>query len=245
MAMHDSGPNLSQVDPPAPERGRQPVPWGSRDIAWAILTVIVAVPVGVGIGAILAIGLDASDSVLTLALSAFFEAVLLGVALRFSIVKYGSPWAALGFNRSWKMRNLGLVVGGIFLSLAGAAVYAVGLRALGFGDELPSPPNFVEEGSVTFALGAVLAVGVAPLAEETFFRGFVFGGLRGRLGLRGAAPLSAGLFALAHLDPITYIPIFLTGLILVWAYIKTGSLWTSIQLHMAYNAIVLVIARQS
>ena len=42
VAMQDSDPGLWQVDSPAPERGRQPVPWGSGDIIKATGAIILA-----------------------------------------------------------------------------------------------------------------------------------------------------------------------------------------------------------
>ena len=55
------------------------------------------------------------------------------------------------------------------------------------------------------------AVIVAPFVEETFFRGFVFAGLRSRYDWRWAAAISAALFAGAHLSLTFFIPAFLLG----------------------------------
>ena len=64
-----------------------------------------------------------------------------------------------------------------------------------------------------------------PVAEETFFRGFLYGGLRGSWGpVRGGA-VSAGLFGLAHPDLFLIVPVTLLGALLVWLYAWTGSLW--------------------
>ena len=241
--MGSSNPYLAQAKSPGGEQ--EPVPWGGRDIAWALLAILLAIPVAVGLAAVLVYGLDVSDAVLSLAISGFIEAVLIGVALLFSIVKYRCSWAALGF-RGWRgLGDLGLVGAGVLACLVVSVVYGVILRGLGFDDALPETPDFVEASSVVAALGALLAVGVAPLAEESFFRGFVFGGLRGRLGFKAAAALSAALFAVAHLLPITFIPIFFIGLILVWVYARTRSLWSAIQVHMGYNGIVLLLAWQT
>ena len=91
------------------------------------------------------------------------------------------------------------------------------------------------------AVAVFLAVIVAPLAEETFFRGFVFAGLRSRFGFKGAAIAASGLFAVAHIQPITFVPIFMIGFVLAWIYAGTGSLGAAILVHAAYNGIIMAL----
>ena len=235
----------SYVDPfaavEAPETETTEAPWGKGDIGWAVLGAVLSIPFAVVLGVVLVLSLDISEAVLTLAVSGFIEGVLFTISWRYSILKYHCSWGMLGFRNRWRIVNLAMVGAGLVLALAAAIIYGGILRAVGLGDSLPSAPDFVESGPNLFAWGAVLAVVVAPVAEETFFRGFIFGGLRGRIGFWWAAAASATLFAFAHLDPITFVPIFIIGLVLVWVYSRTGSLWYSIQLHMGYNAIVLML----
>ena len=51
----------------------------------------------------------------------------------------------------------------------------------------------------------------APLAEEIFFRGFIFGGLRRYMNLATAGAISGFLFALAHGDPGLILPFWGIG----------------------------------
>ena len=85
------------------------------------------------------------------------------------------------------------------------------------------------------------AVPVARLGEGTFFRGFVFAGLRSRFGFKGAAIAASGLFAVAHIQPITFVPIFMIGFVLAWIYAGTGSLGAAILVHAAYNGIIMAL----
>jgi membrane protease YdiL (CAAX protease family) len=92
-----------------------------------------------------------------------------------------------------------------------------------------------------FALvaAAFLVCVVAPLAEELFFRGFLFGALRKR-GLLVAAPISGIAFGLAHVasSPIGFIvPLATLGVILALLYERTGSLYPPIALHALNNSI--------
>lgn len=88
----------------------------------------------------------------------------------------------------------------------------------------------------TFALlaGAVL---VAPICEEIFFRGFLFGGLLHRMSFWPAALLSAFLFGLAHGDVGSFAVLFVFGIVLAYVRWRTGSIWPGIVIHAANNAI--------
>jgi membrane protease YdiL (CAAX protease family) len=92
-------------------------------------------------------------------------------------------------------------------------------------------------GTVLFAL---LAVVVAPLAEETFFRGFLFRGFSNSWGWVVGAIVSAAIFGAAHLQLTVFVPLFALGFALAWVYKRTGSLWASIALHAIFNAISVI-----
>ena len=92
-------------------------------------------------------------------------------------------------------------------------------------------------GIVLFTIVAVL---MAPLAEEVYFRGFVFKGFAESWGwVRGAA-VSGALFSLAHLQLTLFLPLFALGFGLAWVYQRTGSLWTSIALHAIFNGVAVL-----
>ena len=98
------------------------------------------------------------------------------------------------------------------------------------------PLEFTETG-LGLAIIVVLAVVVAPFAEEIFFRGFIFTGIGNRYGYGWGAVVSALLFSLAHMQPAALLPIFMLGLLLAWLYMKTGSIWVCIFTHLAYNSL--------
>jgi hypothetical protein len=93
----------------------------------------------------------------------------------------------------------------------------------------------------------LIVVFLAPFVEEVLFRGLVFGNLR--LKSRTVAyVVSCALFALLHVwqfalvnHDITYflvmIQYLVPGLVLAWVYDRTGTLWTSVALHAAANAL--------
>jgi uncharacterized protein len=85
-------------------------------------------------------------------------------------------------------------------------------------------------------IAVVLVAGlIAPVTEETFFRGFLQTFFRYSLRSPWAAVcLSAALFALIH--PIwTWPQIFFLGVCLGYLYERTGNLWANITLHALFN----------
>lgn len=99
-------------------------------------------------------------------------------------------------------------------------------------------------GSTDSHLLLVLAMVVAaPAFEEALFRGFGFAGLcKSALGARGAIVVTALVWALIHLqyDWIDKGMVFLIGLLLGWARLRSGSLWTPLLMHAALNALACI-----
>lgn len=82
----------------------------------------------------------------------------------------------------------------------------------------------------------------APICEETCFRGMLFGGLRERLPLLGAALISALIFGGLHAPegPTAVPPLIVFGFVLALLYEKTESLVPGVGLHMLNNSIALI-----
>jgi|GEM_PF-835469 len=104
-------------------------------------------------------------------------------------------------------------------------------------------------GQVLFMIGAAV---LAPIGEETLFRGYVFNAIRQtfqtqRWGVALAYLLSAFGFMIAHSLSATQgligllIPTFLMGLVLAWAIHRTGSLLPGIIAHALNNSIALAL----
>jgi membrane protease YdiL (CAAX protease family) len=173
------------------------------------------------------------------------EGMLLLVVWRFAVAKYRCGWEALGF-RHFNLRNALILI--LVVLSAGVLInylYAVVVSLIGAESlEPPSQPSPLpfdyELGWASLSLLAFISLIAAPLAEETFFRGFIFIGIGKRFGYAWGAVLSALLFSLAHLQFGALVPIFLLGLLLAWLYARTGSLWTCILAHFTYNSIALL-----
>jgi uncharacterized protein len=87
----------------------------------------------------------------------------------------------------------------------------------------------------------LMAVVVAPITEETLFRGFIYGVLKRYIGAIGAAVVSAGLFAALHLNLGALPALFVLALCLTLAYEATGSLLANICMHAFFNLTMLLL----
>jgi hypothetical protein len=103
-------------------------------------------------------------------------------------------------------------------------------------------PSGIFDHAVTVPLAVILTVVAAPVVEETFFRGFLFNGLRRTLGFSGAASLSGLLFALAHAQGTLIIPFTVIGMIFAWTYRRAGTLWANIGAHCLFNLVSVLLA---
>lgn len=82
---------------------------------------------------------------------------------------------------------------------------------------------------------------VAP-AEESIFRGVIFGKMERALGYRRALAYSAVIFALAHLDLWRIPSTLIVGLTTAIIYHKTGTLTSSIIIHAVNNTASLTLS---
>jgi hypothetical protein len=131
------------------------------------------------------------------------------------------------------------VVAWLGASLASYAVIAL-LQAVGIDPEPQAAEQALE--IIDPWLAVLSIVILAPIAEETFFRGVVFNAFRREGGRRWAYLGSSVLFAVIHVSLVAVVPIFLLGLALAWVYERTGSLLAPMAMHAVVNGVSVVLA---
>ncbi len=223
-------------------------PWGTPAILIGL-----AIPValwGASLGIAIAGGetadLSSTEVITSLILTiVILDGIFLAVPALVALRRYRLGWEGLGF-RAFDRDKLRMAV----VAAAGAwgAVIIYGLViTLVFG-EGAAPEQDVEELFSSKAVLPVVGVAVvlaAPLAEEVFFRGFVFPGLIRPFGVFGAIVGSGLLFAMFHVtgpdSAGLIIPFTPIGMMFAWLYFKTGTLWTSIAAHLVFNLVSFII----
>ncbi|HSJ26276.1 MAG TPA: CPBP family intramembrane glutamic endopeptidase [Longimicrobiales bacterium] len=148
----------------------------------------------------------------------------------------GRSAGALGTAVSGQaMRQAGVGMG---VGLAGLTTAVVGIGAVG-SLTYSAAPGTTTGWLTTVALhGGVFTV--AALAEEALFRGYPFQVLARWAGPVVATAVTSVLFAAAHgMNPevgvLALLNIFLAGVLLAVAYLRTLSLWFATAVHMAWN----------
>ena len=179
------------------------------------------------------VGLRAGAALVVCGLVAARAARTGGIA-RLGLRRTGGPPAPLVALAAW-LACLPVVIG---LSLINSRI----LSAL----DHPQQPQhwlaeFLSSGDArTSPLAWVAMAVVLPAAEELFFRGGLYGGLRRVIATPLAVLASALIFGLVH-DPDYLLPAAALGAILALLYEVTGSLATPICFHVLHNAFTLAM----
>jgi membrane protease YdiL (CAAX protease family) len=243
--------------PPAPDAAHE------ADVRWPVWTAPAAIALGFGVGVFASVIVGAIASAnggslahptpaVALISDVLFDLGFVVAAIFFSRVRGRPSPADFGFRRiRWRTGVIAVVVAAISYYLL-TAVYASLLNLHG-NDKLPKELGV--SGSTAALVGAAVFVCViAPIVEEFFFRGFIFGALRqmrivvaGReLGTWVAAIVTGILFGLAHTGSASaqyLVPLGFLGFVLCLVRWQTRSLYPCMALHSINNSLALGIGQ--
>jgi CAAX protease family protein len=224
------------------ERRERAAPtWGPGRVAVGILALLLTT----GVEATVVVGFDPDLETLAgkLVLQAALAATLVGIAF----IVAGGPAGGPAQARALGLRRPGAP----FLGLA-ALTYVTYVAVAIVYSALVNPHQEditrdlgVDETAIAAVVAGLLIVVAAPVSEEIFFRGFIFGGLRTRLPFWVAGPLSAAIFGIFHFtgsDSWAVIPVLaFLGFGLAFVYERTGSLYPTMLIHAVNNAIAFAL----
>lgn len=129
----------------------------------------------------------------------------------------------------------------IALGAVGALVVSVAVSQLGEPEGVKQALDVARTPELFVASLAVMAL-LAPLVEETVFRGLLYGWVAGRWGTTIAWFVSSILFAAAHIEPAHVLLVLPLGLWFGWLRQRTDSLWPSLVAHVVNNGLAVVAA---
>jgi membrane protease YdiL (CAAX protease family) len=223
------------------------VPWGWRDVGLALLLVVfgtVALVIALQVSIQLAgleVGSGLASPIVYLASVGIYALLVLGVYL-FAARRAG--WQALGM-RAAPIQTFLATPPLVFIGLMGIA--AVNTTIAWFqGGTFENPQIEALSGEQAFTLPVLLLVlllvaGLAPLAEELFFRGMIYPLLRQRYGPVAAILLNAAIFAAFHFIPLIFPALFVLGLLLAFLREWSGSTLPCILYHALQNGFVVIL----
>ncbi len=166
----------------------------------------------------------------------------LGVVYWF-VRRRGGGWKSLGFKSFRVSQAAFVVVIGFIGFLAVAATATAVLQHVAPGVDITAEQNipFLEAknaGEIVLAFLALIVI--APIAEETIFRGLLLPAFGKIIGVLPAVLLISAGFGVLHPPVNAMVVIGAFSLFLCWAYIKTKSIWPAIMLHAAKNLIAFL-----
>ena len=159
--------------------------------------------------------------------------------------------AAFGFNRknSGRCLLLGLAtgLGLVLIAMALALISSLLIKALGDQAEPQKLVTLIAEESAkqenigTLIFFVMMAVAVAPVAEEILFRGILYPAVKQLGHPRVAVIGTALLFALFHVNLLTFASLTAVALALIALYNFTDNLLAPITAHAVFNASNLIM----
>ncbi len=179
-----------------------------------------------------------------------FDLCFVASALYFTYLGGGRQRLEFGYRRiSWRL-GIGAAVAAMVLYYVVSAIYAQ-LVSIHGTDQLPTDLGVHTSTAAAVGTAAFVCV-LAPICEEFFFRGFLFGILRqmrvrvGRveLGPWIAAVIVAVLFGLAHTGSARseyLIPLGFLGFVLCLLRWRTGSLYPGMAVHSLNNCLAFAV----
>jgi hypothetical protein len=222
------------------------IPWGWRDIVAVLLLVVIGALAFILLArAIVSItgwqvGSGMTSPVLYIASASIYGILLLGVYL---FAARQSGWEALGIRRPpWWTITITPIL--LLVEMTGMVIINNMIAYLR-GEMFVNPQIEAMTGGEPLApymlvLLLLLIAVLAPIAEELFFRGMLYGWLRQQWGTGVAIIASAAIFAVLHFIPLLIPALFFIGLVLALLREWSNSTIPCIILHMLQNGIVVI-----
>jgi uncharacterized protein len=150
----------------------------------------------------------------------------------------------LGLGRRISWTDIGLAPVTYVLALLTQIIVFVVVAAVFPGLPLHQAQQlgFHPSSSLTATILAFLTIVViAPLAEETLFRGYLYGHLKTHVPAVLAGSVTSLLFGIAHFNWRVSIAAFVMSLFLCGLRSRTGSIWAGVLVHMITNGVAFYI----
>jgi membrane protease YdiL (CAAX protease family) len=167
------------------------------------------------------------------------DVALVGVVWALLVRRGVLTWRQMGLSGGLSAHALlsGVAWGFGFTAVATALTVLLGL----VGVAQDQADQFPLEGAATVWRLAIWFAGVVivPVAEEIFFRGFVFRAMSARKGLARGLVYSSMIFAAAHANLAALLPLTAGAVLLAYGYSRSRDLWVPIVAHAFNNGLAL------
>jgi len=164
------------------------------------------------------------------------------VLIRHFLRDHEMSWSeAFGFHNSWKKAlKLGLLAGICFLPVGWGLQSLVAWLMQHFNIPVEEQQAVQVLRHTTSWLGSIalgiIAIFLAPVAEEMLFRGILYPAIRQAGYPRIALWSTSIVFAAMHMNMPSFVPLLLLAFLLVFLYERTNNLLSCIVAHSFFNA---------
>jgi uncharacterized protein len=234
------------------------VRWGWPEVAlFTVLYLICGIVIGYGLmeAAVRIFGaspteifgstMSTAKSVVLLTAQAAIDAGAILYFYLMLLVRTPAPfWKSIGWRQLHP--GAGTVRHSALQFLATGAALAVGVSLVG-GFLNPKSSLPIEEllkAPISVLLFGILGVVVAPLVEETVFRGFLYPVIARRTGIAAGVVITGTLFGMMHAAQLwggwgQIALLIVVGIVLTWVRAHTGTVAASYLVHLGYNGLQL------
>jgi membrane protease YdiL (CAAX protease family) len=235
------------------------VPWGWLEVAlFVILGVVGSVVVtwgaaevavrffGVNSNEVFGATMSTAKSIVVLLSQATLDGFAILYLYLMLLARTKAPfWPSIGWRET--LPGAGKVWDSALQFLAGGALLALVVSFAGgfLNSKETLPIEELLKARVSILLFGVLGVLIAPLVEETIFRGFLYPVIARRLGIVAGVAITGTLFGLMHAAQLwggwgQIALLILVGVALTWVRARTGTVAASYLVHLGYNGLQLV-----
>lgn len=222
----------------------QPLPWGVGTALILISMVYLGAPLLFVPLLVRAFGAPApATSVAYSAIATIGSAVLV---LGLYLMAHGrNPWEWGVFG--WQRARAGIGYGLVVLMMALPLFYLASIISNILTQAIPGaepethplvPILSNTHSTLLIVFMLLVAAVMAPLVEETLFRGLLFRALGARMSFWGAAVLNGLIFGVVHGQFVAILPIAILGMTFAFLTRRSGSLVSSAAAHAGYNAFI-------
>ncbi len=225
------------------------VPWDWRDILVFVVFAVGSLMVIGGIVGPIAAAILRLPPALPLRL-VFYQTLWSGILMLFLYamirIRFQTPfWKTIGFRplKSERLSVPGIAIlyvfGGMMLAVTISLASAINMPK----QKLPIQQLF--ESRETVMLLTFVGIAVAPLLEETIFRGYLYPAIARNIGVTGGVIVIGLLFGLMHAEQLKggtwqIALISFVGMFFTYVRARSGTVLASYLLHLGYNTILFV-----
>lgn len=227
----------------------QPAAWGVWDVAKVVILFLFFGYIIIMVESVLARIFPAikDDNFRMILNSSVLDAIAVILIIYFAVVERKEKIASLGLSLKNFGRNIFYGVIGyialipILIAVLAATAFFVNMIKY-VPPKQPVVELFLKEKDAHFLFyTSVFAAICGPMIEELFFRGFMYGAFKKRLGILPAVIITSATFAALHAHAVGFLPIMVLGVLLAYLYEKTGTLVSSITVHAIHNLSMVLL----